>query len=125
MIGSGTVPVLQLEKSPGVLPHGASGCPVMIKRDGKFHLAGLHFSGDDDDKSGEAEALPWNEGIKEYITEGVGIIADIGSYLAYSSFKGGAEKAKESMSDLKSRARSAKLTIYLFNDEVIKGNTVE
>ncbi|KAL9968154.1 hypothetical protein ACROYT_G026492, partial [Oculina patagonica] len=44
------VPMLHLEKKRGVMPEGASGCPIMIEREGKYRLVGLHFSGDEDDK---------------------------------------------------------------------------
>ena len=92
----------------------------MIKRDEKYYLAGLHFSGDNDEKSGEAEALLWNKGIKDYITKGVSIIAGIGVYMAYRNAQGAKEKAQELKSDLKSQAKEAKLTIYLCNGDVLK-----
>ena len=96
----------------------------MIKRDGKYYLAGLHFSGDGDEKSGKAWALPWNSGIQGYITEGVGIIANIGSYMADGKLgdtkEEAAKKSNELKSDLELKAKNAKLTIYLCNGDVLK-----
>ena len=122
------VPMLHLEKKIGVLPAGASGCPIMVKRGVNYRLVGLHFSGDADDVDGEAEALPWSQGIHDYIARGVGIIAEIGSYMANrKAVSEGAgsleedlnEKADKSLKELKRMARDAKLTIYLCNGVVI------
>ncbi|KAJ7389961.1 hypothetical protein OS493_028012 [Desmophyllum pertusum] len=122
------VPMLHLEKKIGVLPAGSSGCPIMIKKEDKYYLVGLHFSGDADDVDGEAEALPWSQGIHDYIDRGVGIIAEIGSYMgnrkAVSEGAGSLEEdlneeADKSLKELKRMARDAKLTIYLCNGVVI------
>ncbi|KAJ7389953.1 hypothetical protein OS493_028003 [Desmophyllum pertusum] len=128
------VSMLHLEKKKGVLPAGSSGCPIMVNKEDKYYLVGLHFSGDTDDVDGEAQALQWSQGIREYIETGVRIIADIGSYVTYSKLasqlegstenaKKNQEKAKktaqESLEHLESMAKCAKLTIYLCNGEVI------
>ena len=112
------VPMLHLEKKRGVLPEGASGCPIMVEREDNYRLVGLHFSGDDDEEDGEAEALPWNQGIREYIQTGVSIIAGIGSYMAYTQ-TASMETAQGQMRALEDEAKGAKLTIYLSNGEVI------
>ncbi|KAJ7390015.1 hypothetical protein OS493_027539 [Desmophyllum pertusum] len=128
------VSMLHLEKKIGVLPAGASGCPIMVRRGVNYRLVGLHFSGHADSVDGEAQALQWNQGIHGYINTGVRIIADIGSYVTYSKLasqlegstenaKKNQEKAKktaqESLEHLESMAKCAKLTIYLCNGEVI------
>ncbi|KAJ7389959.1 hypothetical protein OS493_028009 [Desmophyllum pertusum] len=124
------VPMLHLEKKIGVLPAGASGCPIMVKRGVNYRLVGLHFSGDDDDEDGEAQALQWSRGIHDYIKMGVRIIADIGSYMAYSKLASQLEgspelqetaskTAQNPLANLESEAKGAKLTIYLCNGEVI------
>ena len=123
--------MLHLAKKAGVLPAGASGCPVMLlEKDGEYHLVGLHFSGDEDDKDGEAEALLWENGIASFIGQGVGIIIDIGTYLANKcqaakvpdhlkeSLMAQAEDAKK---NLESSAKKNRLTIYLTDGEIIKG----
>ncbi|KAJ7389957.1 hypothetical protein OS493_028007 [Desmophyllum pertusum] len=124
------VSMLHLEKKKGVLPAGASGCPIMVKRGVNYRLVGLHFSGDDDNEDGGAQALPWNQGIRDYINTGVGIIAGIGSYMAYSRHASqleGSPELQETASDkargcregLESKAEGANVTIYLCNGEVI------
>lgn len=122
--------MLHLEKRAGVLPAGSSGCPVMLEKDGNYHLVGLHFSGVEDDQDGEAEALMWENGIASYVKEGVGIIINIGTYLAYKcqaakspdhlkkSLMAQAEDAKKI---LESSAKKNRLTTYLTNGEIIKG----
>lgn len=123
--------MLHLAKKAGVLPAGTSGCPVMLlEKDGEYHLVGLHFSGDEDDKDGEAEALLWENGIASFIGQGVGIIIEIATYLAYKcqaakspdhlkeSLMAQAEDAKK---NLESSAKKNRLTIYLTDGEIIKG----
>lgn len=122
--------MLYLAKKAGVLPEGTSGCPVMrLEKDGKYHLVGLHFSGDEDDKDGKAEALLWKSGIAPYIKEGVGIITCIETYLAYKCQAAKLpDHLKESLmapgedpkKDLESSAKKNRLTIYLTNGEIIK-----
>lgn len=54
------VSLIHLEKKKGILRAGTSGCPILAKKEeaSKYTLAGLHFSGDKDDKDGKAYALP-------------------------------------------------------------------
>ncbi|KAJ7389951.1 hypothetical protein OS493_028001 [Desmophyllum pertusum] len=122
------VSMLHLEKKIGVLPAGASGCPIMVKREDNYRLVGLHFSGHADSVDGEAQALQWNQGIRDCIDRGVGIIAEIESYMgnrkAASEAAGSMEEAlneeaDKSLKELKRMARDAKLTIYLCNGVVI------
>ena len=126
--------MLHLEKKAGVLPEGSSGCPVLLERDGKYHLVGLHFSGTPDKKDGEAQALWWKNGIGEYLQQGVIVIGAVGPYLINKaladkeskpemrkSFEEEVERYKES---LKSISKSGKLTIYLINGEIITYDTV-
>ena len=91
----------------------------MIKRNEKYYLAGLHFSGDDDEKNGTSEALPWND-IQEYLGHGVAIVAGLETYMACSKNEGASfkEVAEESKSNITSKAQENKLTIYLCNGEV-------
>lgn len=116
--------MLHLEKQPGVLPAGSSGCPVLIEKYGKYHLLGLHFAGSDDERYGKALALQWKHGIEDFLEEGVSIIAEEEVYMAKSSLLAGEhEKLFEkevnvSESDLKSRAKKAKLSIYSPNGKV-------
>ena len=131
--GENEVPMLHLEKEAGDLPAGASGCPVILEKDGKHHLVGLHFSGDEDDEDGEAEALRWENGMATYIQKGVGIIIDVGTYLAnkcqaakladdqYQLKQGLTDTAENAKKDLESTAEANRLTIYLTNGEIIKG----
>ena len=129
--------MLCLEKKPGVLPAGASGCPVILEKvtpHRKYHLVGLHFSGDPDKEDGEAEALRWKNGIADYLKQGVKVIGAVGPYLMNKaladkesrpemreSFEREAEICKES---LKSISEKKKLTIYLTNGEIITYDTV-
>ena len=119
--------MLHLKKEAGDLPAGASGCPVMLKKDGEHHLVGLHFSGDEGDKDGEAKALQWENGMTTFIQKGAGIIIDIETYLAN---KCQAEKladhdklkaAEDAKKNLASAAEANRLTIYLTTGEIIKG----
>ncbi|KAJ7389955.1 hypothetical protein OS493_028005 [Desmophyllum pertusum] len=122
--------MLHLEKKKGVLPAGASGCPIMVKREDKYRLVGLYFSGDDDKEDGGAQALPWNQGIRGYINTGVGIIAEIGSYMANIKLASqlvdspelqetASDKARGCRERLGIKAEGANVTIYLCNGEVI------
>ena len=123
--------MLHLAKKAGVLPEGTSGCPVMrLEKDGKYHLVGLHFSGDDDDKDGKARALLWENGIASYIKEVARIIIDIETYLADKSQaaklpdrrKGSLmAQAEDAKKRLESSAKKNRLTIYLTDGEIIKG----
>ena len=121
--------MLHLEKNPGVLPAGASGCPVLIEKDSKHHLLGLHFAGSDDESYGEALALQWKHGIEDFLKEGVSIIAEAEAYMAKSSqlarehTKLFEKEVNDSESDLKSKAKKAKLSIYLPNGKVFKDDT--
>ena len=124
--------MLHLKKEAGDLPAGASGCPVMLKKDGEHHLVGLHFSGDEGDKDGEAKALQWENGMATFIQNGVGIIIDVGTYLAnkcqaekladHDQLKPSLTKAAEdAKKNLASTAEANRLTIYLTTGEIIKG----
>lgn len=119
--------MLRLEKKPGVLPAGASGCPVLIEKDGKYHLLGLHFAGSDDESYGEALALQWQHGIEDFLEEGVSIIAEAEVYMAMTSQRAKAlpleENVNASERKLKSKAKEAKLSIYLPNGKVFKDDT--
>ena len=130
--------MLHLEKKPGVLPAGASGCPVILEKDTpnrKYHLVGLHFSGDSDEKDGEAEALRWKNGIADYLQQGGDVIRAVGPYLIQKALvadmasnhdlqKSLEREAEECKQSLKSISEKEKLTIYLKNGEVITYDTV-
>ena len=118
-------PIMRLQ--PALQP-GASGCPI-IKN---FKLVGLLVGGGEEENlDATDEALMWNHGIQQFISEGVGIIANIGGYMAHRN-----EAINQPQADLRQRheenaenerlqlgesARNARLTIYLMNGDVING----
>ena len=123
--------MLHLRKEPGVLPEGASGCPVMLEkvtRHREYHLVGLHFSGDSDKKDGEAQALRWKKGIADYVEQGVEAIGAFEAYLANTALaadnasnpplqKSLKEQAEKYEKSLNSISEKGEFTIYLKKGE--------
>ncbi|PFX18978.1 hypothetical protein AWC38_SpisGene16621 [Stylophora pistillata] len=119
------VSLIHLEKKNGVLLAGTSGCPILAKKEeaSKYTLAGLHFSGDKDDKDGKAYALPWNESIQSYIRNGTIIIANteafFGNKKLSESLPGALKETERIHKTLKESATENKLTVYLFDGTMI------
>lgn len=123
--------MLHLRKEPGVLPEGASGCPVMLEKvtpHRKYHLVGLYFSGDSDKKNGEAQALRWKKGIADYVRQGVEAIGAFEAYLRNTALaadnasnpalqKSLEEQAEEYEKSLNSISEKGEFTIYLKKGE--------
>ena len=118
-------PIMRLQ--PALQP-GASGCPI-IKN---FKLVGLLVGGGEEENPDATDkALMWNHGIQQFISQGVGIIANIEGYLAHRNQainqpqpdrrQGHEENAENERQQLERRARNARLTIYLMNGDVING----
>ncbi len=117
-------PTIQLQ--PATQP-GASGSPILNQQ---YRLVGLLFGGGDpDDPNAVDDALMWNGGIKNYVDNGVSIIAHIGSYMAYKNMKVTDQamneelqkRASDEKTQLMKNAKDSKLTIYLMNGEVFNG----
>ena len=104
----------------------------MLKEDRKYHLVGLHFSGDEDDKDGEAKLLLWKNGTQPNIQKGVEIITNIGTYLACTWVAAIANlphhlkisamaQVENEKKTLESTAKEYRLTFHLKNGEIFKG----
>ena len=120
--------MLHLWKEPGVLPEGASGCPVMLEKvtpHKKYHLVGLYFSGNSDKKDGEAQALRWKKGIADYVQQGVEAIGAFEPYLRNTALAADKpalqqsleEQAEEYKKSLNSISEKGEFTIYLKKGE--------
>lgn len=123
--------MLHLWKEPGVLPEGASGCPVMLGKvtpHKTYHLVGLYFSGNSDKKDGEAQALRWKKGIADYVQQGVEAIGAFGPCLRNTALaadnasnpalqKSLEEQAEEYKKSLNSISEKGEFTIYLKKGE--------
>ncbi len=116
-------PTIQLQ--PAIKP-GASGCPILNQ---DYKLVGLLCGGGPPGNVQAVDALMWNGGIKEYVSNGVSIIVDIGSYMAYKNMKVTDQAMNEELqkrasadkTQLMKKAKDSKLTIYLMNGEVFDG----
>lgn len=119
--------MLHLWKEPGVLPEGASGCPVMLEKvtpHKTYHLVGLYFSGNSDEKDGEAQALRWKKGIADYVEQGVRAIEAFEPYGTNTALaaaiasnpslqKSLEERAEEYKKFLNSISEKGEFTFYL------------
>lgn len=113
-VRDGQVPTIILRPT---LPDGASGCPILkLNNQQELKLVGLLVGGNYQ----KVDALRWRGGIKEYTNEGVRIVVDIGSYMAYKDMKA-QEKATSEREELEERGRASNLTVYLTNGEVLNG----
>ena len=119
-------PIMELQPT---LQPGASGCPIINEN---FNLVGLFVGGGEyGNPQARDEALMWNGGIQEFISEGVSIIAGIEGYMANRNAaiiqpqadlrQRLEEYAENERLLLEQRATNARLTIYLMNGVVING----
>ena len=125
-VTAGEVPALTLTPAR---PPGASGSPILNV---ECQLVGLLYGGTDEYDM----ALRWTDGIEKYIQEGVDIIVNIGTYMAYKNFSESVRpsseefsehadsKANDARENILIRAQASKLTVYLMNTEVFNA-TVE
>ena len=114
------IPIMELQ--PALQP-GASGSPIINE---SFQLVGLFVGGED-----TTDVALKKRGIQQFISQEVGIIADIVWYMAHRNeaidqqqadlTQRHEENAENARLQLKQRARNAKLTIYLMDGGVING----
>ena len=121
------IPIMELQ--PALQP-GASGSPIINEN---FQLVGLLVGGgEEENPDATDDALMWNDGIQEYINEGVVIIAGISGHMAHRNEANNQQQAdlrqchEETAENVHRRqleetARNARLTIYLMNGDVING----
>ena len=120
-VTAGEVPTLTLTPAR---PPGASGSPIL---NAQCQLVGLLYGGTEDYDM----ALRWTDGIERYIEEGVDIIVNIGTFMAYKKLseedgpgdeefrERAAGIANEARGNILIRAQASKLTVYLMNNEVL------
>ncbi|CAB4021308.1 Hypothetical predicted protein [Paramuricea clavata] len=107
------IPVIKLQRP---IQAGASGCPILSN---DFKLVGLGFCAN----NANGFALPWNDGnhsIKQYISDGVEIIAQFERYLALKDIQAQVQ-AGELRQTLLQKAEQLDLTIYLMNGVILNG----
>lgn len=117
------------------MPAGSSGCPIVVRKEGNYYLAGLHVSGD----GGAQVLIPWGSSVQNYVGEKLNTIySAVGHYMTYGKLAENFflrlpqekqnereyyEKCKnneeEALKRLEKEAREANFPIYLSDGEVV------
>jgi hypothetical protein len=129
VINATPIPTIKLQPINVIQP-GASGCPIIISED--YKLVGLFFGARVVEPTvGFALMCNSVSGIKKFITDGVSIIAEIGSYMALKNLTATdhdqetnsriQQRKSQGRESLQEKANNLQLTIYLMDGEKFYG----